>query len=393
MTRILIATPVLPPAPGGGGIYTETLAEALIEGGHAEKIVVVSEAYPGQPRTTRARDGRIEYHRILPYRAGRSEKDIRSVANYVTGQLLFLRLPAIMRRNRIETALVHASLLYRPNLLRPVLRHLCGQRRLRIVLDVRDPIFPDRLFRSPRFFDSIICCSERLEEALARQPDLHGPVHFIPVPMRPCRVSPDELQATLARHGLRYRGYVFNANGMLGIKRTDLLIDAVEIAWKRGKRLPLVITGRRRYWDDRAGQAERAGWFRFLGPKPHAEVLQLAAGAAAVVNPSPVESPSRTALEAMMLSTPVLLPPGVREFERNFPDLVCRIESPELLAGQIMALLDGMLPAAAYDFAPHDPAHAAQLYAGILKGAAAAASESPARVPLTSAELDHRMVG
>lgn len=379
MLRLLIVTPILPPAPGGGAVYTASLTEALAGQGLAEKVVVLSEAHPGQPTAAASHNGRVLLLRRLPYRAGRSERDLRSYLDYARGQLELLRIFPLVRRHAINLVLLHSSFYYNPGLIGPIVALLRRNRNLRLVLDVRDPKLPAGLFRRGLPFDAVICCAENVKTELEARPGFAGKVHFLPIPLPPSAPGEHEIAAALARHGLSPKGYLFNANGIMRAKRSDLLLEAVELLARRGLTIPLVVAGRARDWDRSAEAAQAAGRLRFLGPLPQREVLCLTAAATAVVNPSPIESPSRMSLEGLMLGAPSLLPPNVKEFEDACPTFVCRIDSAAALADQIAWLLREPAVPSGYDIAAHRPDRVAarygQLFASLLTSRPLGASQ------------------
>jgi glycosyltransferase involved in cell wall biosynthesis len=367
---VLILTPSLPPAPGGGAVYTAILARGLVEHGIARRVVVVTERHPERPDVERAHDGRLVMLRLFPFRAGRAAKDLRSYLDYARQQLALRRLGALVAEHGIRTVLVHASLLHHPGLARWALRRL-RRRRVAVVLDVRDPKLPPHVLAEPGAFDAVVCCAERLARELRRRfPAYAARLHEVPIPIEPLRVEAAAVTAALARHGLEHGRYLFNANGLSVEKGLPLLLDAARGLAAAGRAVPLVVAGRERDRPDAVRAALASGALRSLGPLPHAEVLALAKGAAAVVNPSAIETPSRFSIEGLMLGAPSLLPPDVPEFARSCPELVCAGE-PRALAEQIAAVLDGRLDGRGrYDVTAHHPEHVLPRYRALLDAAA-----------------------
>jgi glycosyltransferase involved in cell wall biosynthesis len=372
MHDVLILTPFLPPAPGGAAVYTSILSRGLVEQEIARRVVVVSERHPERPDVEEGHAGRLVLLRLFPFRAGRPVKDLRSYLDYARQQVALRQLGGIVAEHKISTVLVHASLLYHPGLARTVLRRLKRRHRTRIVLDVRDPKLPAHLLAEPGEFDAVICCAERIVRDLGSAfPPYADRLHLVPIPIEPLAVGEDDVGRALARHGLERGGYLFNANGLSAEKSTPLLLDAVAELFRHGRRVPLAIVGRERDRDARALAAIARGELKVLGPVPHGEALALAKAAAAVINPSRIETPSRFSIEGLMLGAPSLLPPEVPEFERSCPELVCAAE-PGRLARQIAAVLDGSLRGSRpYDVGEHDPARVLPRYRDALDAALA----------------------
>ena len=367
MPNILILTPVLPPAAGGGAAYTMTLARNLIEQGLAHSVVVAAEAFPGQPALALEQGGRLVLQRMFTYRAGRPTRDLRSYVDYARQQLTFLKLGALMRRHEISTVLVHASLLYYPGTLRGVLRHLKRRFGVAVVLDVRDPKIPGHLLERPGEFDAIICCARLLADQLSAYPAYRDRLHFVPIPLEPLTIRPERIEAVLDRHGLAQGGFIFNGTGLSLAKSLDLLVEAVRLLHERGARLPLVVAGR-----ERDGQCEifrdaiARGELKSVGSLPQDEVLALAAGSALAVHPSAIETPSRMAIEGLMLGARSLLPRNVPEFATSCPHLVCA-ERPDDLARQMLERLADAGDGGCYDVAAHYPERVVPLYGAVLR--------------------------
>jgi glycosyltransferase involved in cell wall biosynthesis len=364
--NLLIITPVLPPAPGGGAAYTMILANGLLTQRLAERIVVVAEKHPIMPDLEVRHDGCLQLLRILPFRAGRAMRDVTSYIAYLWQQVYFWRLFRIVREHAIDTVLVHSSLLYRPNTLRTIIRWLKRRTDIRLVLDVRDPLALSALFDNHREFDRIVCCSRLLEKRMGARLDLGSKVMFIPIPIEPVARDETRIAATLARHGLRAGGYLFNGNGLSRAKSVDLLVEAVRLLHQRGYRWPLVIAGRERDMDDFFKAAVRRGELHSLGPVDHATVIDLAAAAAGVINPSRIDTPSRFSIEGLMVEAPSLLPREVPEFEMVSPKLVCAGTATDL-ADQITALLRGDLAPSRYDVGIHHPDRVIPLYKALFE--------------------------
>src|SRR3546814_17534538 len=119
----VIVTPVFKPAPGGGAIYADILARALA--GAGADVVVFAERHPGTSAEEAlvTRRGSARVCRILPFRAGRADRNWRSSLAYAAAHLVYLRLPGLIRcaRRRVNApprrALIHSRLLSHTTLL------------------------------------------------------------------------------------------------------------------------------------------------------------------------------------------------------------------------------------------------------------------------------------
>src|SRR3546814_8636836 len=109
----VIVTPVFKPAPGGVAIYADILARALA--GAGADVVVFAERHPGTSAEEAlvTRRGSARVCRILPFRAGRADRNWRSYLAYAAANLVYLRLPGLIRRERRR---VKARTIVRPSL-------------------------------------------------------------------------------------------------------------------------------------------------------------------------------------------------------------------------------------------------------------------------------------
>jgi glycosyltransferase involved in cell wall biosynthesis len=341
----LIVTPVYYPAPGGGAIYADTLGRALAEDG--VNVEVATEAFPGHPAVQRigTARGSLVIRRMFPCRAGRARIDWRTYRDYGRQNAMMLGLPSVLARAAREhgareaIVLIHSSFFYKPSVMPLILgrlrRALAG--RVRLVADVRDPLFSDSLLRTLARFDAAVGCSIAVADRLRAGLPGTMQVHQIPIPFEPAP-PPNEaaVQAVLSKYGLTDVAYLLNPNGISERKAYPLMLEVVRAM----RRLPghegtvLVTVGRSRDWSERDERASAEGLLRYLGPVPNTDMLALAKAAKAALILSEVEGLPRSALEFFALQAPVIVP-DLAEFRESVPDAVAASRDPEVLARQI----------------------------------------------------------
>jgi glycosyltransferase involved in cell wall biosynthesis len=360
-----IVTPVYWPAPGGGAVYTRLLAEALA--GDGVNVVVETEAFGGEPLTETIHSGRgtVVINRIYPMRAGRPERDWRSYVSYVrqNAQMLFLpqRVARAVRATASSRAIVlfHSSFFYKPSLMPLAVRQLkqFAPVRTRLIIDVRDQLFDDSLSTLFRRFDAAIGSSRLVATRLRTLlPDAVDVAH-IPIPFRGIsRPDPVEVTRTLREYGLDEIPYLLNPNGINEDKRYPEMLEVVrELRRMPGyEKIMLVTIGRSRDWKARDDWAVKDGILKYLGVVPNPEALCLISGAKAVIVLSLVESPSRSILESLALSTPVIAPP-VPEFIETIPSSVVLSTDAREIAHQVNKVINGSVEEE-YPLATHSPA-------------------------------------
>jgi glycosyltransferase involved in cell wall biosynthesis len=366
-----IVTPVYVPAPGGGAEYTRLLAESLAAREDVQAVSVFTEAFPGMPSWERNSAGKIEVHRIFPYRAGRPRRDVSSFIDYGLQNIMFAQVSHWIPPE-LDVLLVHASLHYNPNLIGFGLDMLRRKRGggLLLILDVRDPIMPRAAKRAVGRYDRLICCSQSGLMHLTGRLKVGKPVQLIPFPFERRVPNANCVATALRKHGLESVRFLLSTNGTSREKGAELCLHIAERLRARGHDLMLAIAGRRRNWNAIFGRAEAAGWLRHLGVLNRDELLALMMSCAIHLNPSAIESISRSSLEAISLGARVLLPSNTPEFDECASAFVTSSADPGRLTDQVERILLAEKGQVNYPFQRHDPTRVAASYVELFKRSA-----------------------
>jgi len=368
LNTICYLSPVFTPAIGGGVEYLELLSRYLLAEGACDKFIIVTEAFPGAPKSELRSGGRLQILRKYPFRAGRDVKNFSSYLLYFWQNLKFIGLPFLLGRLSIDVLMVHGSFLNNPSSLWFVLRLFrYFSPNMRIIADLRDPKLPLRKISSLKLFDVIISCSENITNRLSGDPDVFLKVREIPIIVEVSPPSRNDLDIIKKRYSVGTCLYVFNGSGLKKEKGVDRLIDLVAKIRQKGYNINLVIVGKRRYWGKRLEQATQEGWFHYLGQIDHYESMALAAGSWLDVNLSGVDSMPRHSLEALLSGAKVLLPEGVPEFEKECPDCIAFEKSIEDLANKAIRIANGELCSCRYDVKRHQPMSVIDGYMNVLE--------------------------
>lgn len=352
--KIGVLTPSYAPAPGGAANYYSLLAEHLARDSANEFVEVVTEQYPGQSLRLVNHDGKLIVRRCFNYRAGRAVRDWRSYVDYASQCLSLSRVGNLLRPD-LDVILVHAQFHYNPTLLNMGIRALRRTRnnRIRLILDVRDPLMSPNKISSADLYDDIICCSRNTLDHMKRVVGTSRPTHLIPIPFQPPQIDRNRENEVCRKYGLENKDFLLATNGMQRSKGVDLCLEVTRALQERWPGITLVVAGRRRDWDAKYETAQRRGLLRYIGMVPNRDLLTLAAKSKLHINPSPIEGLPRASLEAIAVGAPVLLPPNVPEFEESVPELIAHSIDLKKLAAQAARIIERGETAKAYPVERH----------------------------------------
>lgn len=349
--RISYLAPVFEPAIGGCAVYLAILARELPVRLPGSVFAVITEAFPESPAHEIRGDGRVEVHRVFPFRAGQSTRGAGSYVAYALQNAQLFGLARWLPRRGI--LFVHGSFFNNPGAIWPALHLLRRLRpKLKLVLDLRDPKFPATLADKAPWFDATVSCSRNISERLPNVRCLWD----IPVMIEPRHFTADELVAVQDKYGLKGRCYVFNGSGFNEGKGTAELVEMVREIRKRQPDVVLAVAGKRRHWTSAMEAAMRDGWLIALGIIPSQDVRAISVASWLDANLSRVDSFPRHSLEALSSGARVLLPGGVPEFAATCPEHVGDVGNGiDALAKQAEAIAGGVIGPCPYPWQSHLP--------------------------------------
>lgn len=367
--NLLIITPVMPPAIGGGAIYTKLLAHGLLDYPEIGSIVIVTEKYPGCPEDEFAADGRIYIKRLFPFRCGNAIKEKSRYLKYMYQNMQMFSIGSMLKKYHVTHVMVHNYFHNNFSLMGLAARLLRTKYHVSLILDVRDPRISPKRFGRLYIYDKVICCSENVFQHFMYDSKLKDKLVLIPIIIDLRAPSREEIEQCQIKYGLRETPYIFNASGIYHGKGTDITIDLIETIRRRGEDYVLVIAGKRRDWSAKHDDAVQQGILKYLGIIPRGEVLCLSAGASLHANLShlKIDSMPRASLEAMALGARVLLPKGVPEFDADCPEYVAVSGDLDQLAQQTINILHQKDFCLRHDYRRYAPDHVIPQYVQLLK--------------------------
>jgi glycosyltransferase involved in cell wall biosynthesis len=341
--RILIITPLFPPAIGGASSYFQELVPRLAKREDIDQLVILTERMPGEPRAST--NGKMTVLRYLPTRVSIPRKKwIGHAVTYLMTQLWFLlSLSHFVQRNGID--LVHFHTRYRG----PVFYKCIAGLDVPVVADLRDHMSNPYSLSA---VSSIILTNSLSVQAAVRDAlvDEHRTAMIARIFDPPAKPSYLEIQQILDYYEITQVPYVLYVGDMTANKGVYDLMDAIDMM---DSAPVLLLVGTNREGSRFEMHAAQSAHARYLGQIPHEQVLALMSGAKAVLLPSRSEALGAVLLEALTMGTRVVCPPNVPEFAAAMPDCVLPEVSPEAIVKTLEHVLASDVPA--YPFANHDP--------------------------------------
>lgn len=335
--KLLIVAPLFKPAQGGASTYYDLLVSGLLDRGTVEHVTIITSKVPEAPSSEFFYNGRVHVHRLFPYLAGAARQPWLQYPKYAFQNLQYLRIPGLVRENRIDHVLVHSSFHNYPNLIRFIAGRGTG---ISWTADVRDHLMPVSSLSQLEPYDNIVACSRNVLQHVSQRPSLRSKIEHIPVIQEELpQPSKTEIKQFRADRGVASHPYLSYVGLIKPEKGVDLLLDAFEILASRQSELHLVLVGQMKDAGDCRARIQADSRIHYLGEIPRREVLTLMKGAKLNVNLSPIEGLPRSSLEALELGEQVALPPNIPEFEEYCPEHVVRKRDPQAVASKLRALL------------------------------------------------------
>jgi len=324
-------------------------------------LSIVTEQRPDSDSSVLHTPANVELIRAFPFWYEKRGPFVVRLLGYALQNLQYFRLQERLPDD-LDVLIVHAGLVRYVSALPIVLQ---GMRKsnpgIRLVADVRDPVFNEQTFSRLGIFDALICCSDNIIASLEDDPRLASRLHKIPVLFECSKPDKQLVRTVLLKHGLHEGQYILFTNGLVEKKGYRTALQMAEQLWIEGSRRPLVIVGRAQVDGHALRGVQKQEYVRYLGIVPHAEVLALAKGAALHLTVNDVEGMPRGCLEAIAVGTPVLVPNNIPEFASNCPRNLIRSTAPKPLAAQADEVISSRR-LCQYDLAQHQPQMVARLY-------------------------------
>lgn len=328
--RILLLTPLYPPAVGGAATYFSHIVPQMVNHPAIEHLVLLTEKMPGEPEVMTV--GKLTVLRQLPQRVSVKRPFLFHTLTYLQTQLWFSKnLSKLVKANQID--LVHFHTRFRGRLFYQALTRL----PVPVLADLRDKMSnPADLAQCSQH---LLCCALGVAQfaTAANYPASqmsYVPVTFEPPPHQP----PETIAQTRLKFGLAERPYLLYLGDMTPNKGIYELLQAFGRWQQLVPDVDLVLVGINREGSSFTRHIAPMPGVHFLGHLLHREALALMQASEMMLLPSRSEGLPTVILEAIGLGKKVLCPPNIPEFERHLPDFVLPEVSSEAIFHMIQKI-------------------------------------------------------
>lgn len=313
--RLLILSPLFPPAVGGAASYFSDILPAVTRREDVQHVTLLTEAMPGQP--SRIQLGKLDVLRLLPTRVSLPRRPFPIHAlSYVRTQVWFSKqLPQLV--DQLQPDLLHFHTRFRGTLF----YRAVGQLGVPVLADLRDKLSDPRRLASTA--DRLLCCAEGIQQFAIAGGFPEARIDLVPVTLRHSRaLNPRALRQVLRKYDLCDVQYILFVGDITPNKGVYELLAAHDQWRKEHQDVKLVFCGINREGRRFSSSLSGRDSVIYLGHLPHQEVIALLQAAEVLVLPSRSEGLPTVVLEAVALNTKVVCPPGVPEFLTHMPDFV-----------------------------------------------------------------------
>ncbi|NJN73502.1 MAG: glycosyltransferase family 4 protein [Limnothrix sp. RL_2_0] len=358
--KILIFTPIFFGSGTGAATYYQLLVKSLQK--YNFSFTIVSETNNQNNRTKS-----FKYISLLPLRSGKNKQFLKDLFLYAWQNLNYFRLFNIFSRAKYTSALMHSSFYNHLSFFDVIIRILIKTNSdVTFITDVRDVLLPQEQVKNLSVYKNVIACSKNIVENLLQGGLSQAKIIHIPIPQASIIINLDVGLRFQNDLDLKNERYIFYAGMIKELKAVDLLLEIfVNYVQPQDENIKLVLAGYLKTKNSEIIERLKAKNVVYLGNCSQEEVHCLTFHADLCVNLSPCESIARSSLEAIALHRPVLLPPNIPEYLEHCPELVATSRDPQVLAAQMMHILQTGITAN-YPIELHDPERIAKQYYELL---------------------------
>lgn len=339
--KVLVLTPLYPPAVGGAASAFADLVPRLLLGDDIDRVTVLTERLPGAPRHLERGD--LHIRRELPTRvAANALPRALDVWRYLRTQLWFGRhFGAAVRAGGYD--LVHFHTRFRG----PAFFRALARLPVPVVADLRDQLTDAaRVAACSRL---VLCCGRAVWRFARRAGVGEEKLRLVPVMLGADPADAPHPPAAEPAPVL-FVGDLSEAKGVPLLLEAFAALDRDD----RDPRRELILVGVNRGGRRMVERIEATDGARWLGWQDHGRVLELMTASGLVVLPSRSEGFPQVILEALALGTKVLAPPDIPELDEHIPEWVLdELSAPALARAMTRALARPDRPV--YPLSEHRP--------------------------------------
>ena len=308
MHRVLIITPIYPPAVGGAANYSFGLKQYLDS--KSIEAYIFTEKMSECPH-----DDKI--FRLIPQRYSRKRGLLLDIFLYVIQNIVYLSIFNLVIKGKVDTILLHSSFLYFPNILHLIIKLIkIYKKEINIIVDIRDNKFHRQLSKIDKISDKIITCSLAALKDIKNH-DINDKVYYLPVPL-----DIKNILEIKSKYKQGSKKIVFWSGIIGGAKN---FFDTYEALRKsKYQNHEIIVSGyvkknsERRFFH----LLETDKNLTYVGPISHHENLKLLSRSDLMVFISKSEGVPRICLEASYLAKKNIFPNEIEELKKICPEAV-----------------------------------------------------------------------
>jgi glycosyltransferase involved in cell wall biosynthesis len=228
-------------------------------------------------------------------------------------------------------------------------------------------MLPKKRIKHLSAFNSIIACSEHVENHLKNIGIDVRKLHVIPVIQEKLSVKEFPIKSIESKHNIKNSKFILYVGAIKKEKGIDILLDVYKKTKKDLDGIDLVLVGPLKTQSSKIITALRSPNINHIGTLDREEILYLMKIARICVNFSRNEGMPRVSLEALSLGKPCLLPLCVPEFKRYCSKYVISSYNPDDIAKDLINVLNKNEKINCYPIYRHYPEHVLTKFTQLLK--------------------------
>lgn len=312
--RISILSPFFAPSVGGAAKYYSILVDLLKE--DFKQIELITESHPQKKYGNELiPEKNLLIRRLIPYKSGRSSKDIIRYLSFAVQELLIILLPFIISK-KSKALVIHSNFIQNSFAL-PMMLSISKSlfKRIKLIADIRDNgLCASKIDLLNEFNEVIVCSKNALANIKNRQNNLK--ITYIPVPFILEKIDSSDASNVLKKLKVDQGEYIFTPNGIDEKKTFSKIYELFKLLKLKMPKLKLVVAGRYKSKKSTYNESIRNGEMIHFNELDSKKILSLMMFSKLIlVMPNPIDGMPRTILEGISVGARIMYPYNIYELE------------------------------------------------------------------------------